>query len=149
MTDDLMQFLRDRLDEDESAARAAALQIAERAVAPAYAAEHIDRAGQWLVRPWLYSGRVEPCMDMTTLERVEIATVANEHIARHDPARALREVEAKRELLDWYERRASIDSRGEDPDDYENVTGSTLETVIQTLTTVYADHPDYRQEWRP
>lgn len=65
------------------------------------------------------------------------------------PARVLREIDAKRRVLDWYKQRAAVDSRGEDPDDYENVTGSTLETVVQMLALPYADRPGYRDEWRP
>lgn len=51
--------------------------------------------------------------------------------------RALREVEAKRRILDRYvELRASI-SRGE------------LLSTLRLLALPYADHPDYRPEWKP
>lgn len=152
MSDELVEFLRARFDEDESVARAAALRIAERAVAPAYAAEHVDRAGQWVVRPWLYSGRVEPAMGMSPHERVEIATVANDHIARHDPARVLAEVAAKRRILDEIvPAMDGMDDRidGEwgvgamDPSEYESIG------LLRLLARSYADHPDYREEWKP
>ena len=50
------------------------------------------------------------------------------HIARHDPARALREAQAKRRLVgdEWFE----------DPE------------TMRILAEVYSDHPDYRDEWR-
>lgn len=49
------------------------------------------------------------------------------HIARHDPARILRECKAKRRLVG--------DEWSEDPE------------TLGILASVYADHPDYRQEW--
>lgn len=53
-----------------------------------------------------------------------------DHIARHDPARVLRECAAKRHLL------ASVD-----PDD------ETEQWLPYILASVYADHPDYEQKW--
>jgi hypothetical protein len=151
---DIVTFIKARLDEDEAVAHAAALQIAERAVAPAYAAEHVDRAGKWVVRPWLYSGRVEPSMGMSGPDRVEIATVANEHIARHDPARVLREVEAKRQITECHESwvagngdticgrcgREHIDGRP---------GGHFPCQTLRLLALPFTGHPDYREDWRP
>ncbi|CAM5264052.1 DUF6221 family protein [Streptomyces badius] len=68
------------------------------------------------------------------------------HAARHDPARTLREVEAKRRILrahaKWCEGRceAKYPEGGFDAAHYWS---------IKALATVYADHPDYQQEWRP
>lgn len=56
------------------------------------------------------------------------------HIARHDPARVLAECEAKRRiigLVDWPGERLGI------------------QQAMRRLAAVYADHPDYRSEWRP
>jgi hypothetical protein len=53
-----------------------------------------------------------------------------EHIARHDPARVLADVEAKRRIVEW-DAEQPVD-RG----------------VLNILASVYADHPDYREEWR-
>lgn len=68
---------------------------------------------------------------------------AAEFIARHDPARVLAECEAKRRIVALH---------GEvDPCDAHD--GATFETVdcetLQVLALPYADHPDYRQEWKP
>lgn len=74
------------------------------------------------------------------------------HIARHDPARTLREVAAKRAILAQEEAARS---------QFEHVKSSTtypaievligqvaaLATVIRHLTSAYSDHPDYQQEW--
>jgi hypothetical protein len=60
-----------------------------------------------------------------------------EHIARHDPARALREIEAKRRIAQAVEE-GVIDLRPDARDE-----------VFKHLAAVYADHRDYRDEWRP
>ncbi len=48
------------------------------------------------------------------------------------PPRVLAECEAKRRLLGW----ARIEHRNTNP-------------VLRLLALPYADHPDYREEWRP
>ncbi len=80
--DDIIAFIKARLDEDEAAAKA-----------------------------WLPFGNPD--------------AAAREHIARQDPGRVLREVEAKREII--------------------RVCGRVY--VLRCLAAVYSDHPDYRQEW--
>jgi hypothetical protein len=132
MADDLLKFLRDRLGEDERVAQAAAAEL----------------GSAWYYDDEFVLARREDDM-VATGSQDFLDREHGEHIARHDPARVLREIDAKRQVLDWYEQRAAVDSRGEDPDDYENVTGSTLETVVQILALPYADGPGYREEWRP
>lgn len=84
-----------------------------------------------------------------------VGTPLAAHIARHDPARVLREVEAKRRILDDYRIAVSA---------CRNVTGAELDTpgyramcagrdalkscVVQ-IAAVWSDHPGYRQEWKP
>ena len=58
----------------------------------------------------------------------EVLTTVAGHIARHDPARVLAECDAKRRIV---ERRNHLD-------------GPTL----RALAAVYADHPDWREEWK-
>jgi hypothetical protein len=58
------------------------------------------------------------------------------HIARHDPARVLREVEAKRQLI------AHL---------IEFMEGDYApwnEDALKIIALPYADHPSYREEWR-
>ena len=58
----------------------------------------------------------------------------NAHIARRDPARALREVEAKRQIIRCYqEAQRSLVAEGED----------ALWEAIGFLADAYSDHPDY------
>lgn len=67
-----------------------------------------------------------------------------EHIARHDPARVLREVEAKRQLLEMYrEAKVYYDANRSAP------AGEAhgLWTAVRLLALAWADHPDYRAEW--
>ena len=54
----------------------------------------------------------------------------------HDPARVLAECEAKRRIV---EREVNAANR---------MTYRRLLTLVD-LASVYADHPDYRDEWRP
>jgi hypothetical protein len=68
-----------------------------------------------------------------------------EHIARWDPARVLREVEAKRKILDALQEAEAALDRG-----YTDlVRGSqlTLLRACRFLAAVYSDHPDYDQSW--
>ncbi|MFJ2630856.1 DUF6221 family protein [Streptomyces sp. NPDC087422] len=70
------------------------------------------------------------------------------HIMRHDPARVLREVEANRALLDEY---ASVAVNDLPRGGYEYATGwaTGLGFAVRCAASVYADHPDYLEEWRP
>jgi hypothetical protein len=64
-----------------------------------------------------------------------------DHICRHDPARVLAECEAKRlviQAVDSMEARIAQEW-GESDDDPD---------PIIAMAAVYADHPDYRLEWR-
>ena len=67
------------------------------------------------------------------------------HIARHDPARVLRDVEAKRRILDSY-----VAEFGED--ELNGDVGYSPEQwlarqTLRLLALPYADHPDYNPQW--
>jgi hypothetical protein len=131
---DLVEFLRARLDRDERVARACA-------------------GASWTASP---SGRIqvesEKGTNGQTPEDCFVAAAENgayaEHIARHDPARALREVAAKRQILDDYEKDAWAMSRGRSDQTLEAVQAARL-TVLRLLAQTYRGHPSYRDEWRP
>lgn len=55
------------------------------------------------------------------------------------PERVLREVVAKREALEWFAHELTA------PMDEGAMRMS--EIALRTLAAVYADHPDYRDEW--
>ena len=77
--------------------------------------------------------------------------VANgRHMARHDPARTIREAEAGRLLIERYKRACAVResvvsfTAGQD-DGYRQ---ACLDS-IRDLAAVWSDHPDYRAEWKP
>lgn len=79
-----------------------------------------------------------------------------EHIARHDPARVLAEVEAKRRILDLASLAAQREAQKPGYDTVARletalakVTAPELERVVRLLALPYADQPGYRDEWRP
>lgn len=72
-----------------------------------------------------------------------------DHIARHDPARVLADVAAKRAIVDAFvEYRDELaGAPGAEMRDVGRMEG--LEEAVRHLAAVYADHPDYDQEWTP
>jgi hypothetical protein len=128
MTDDLVQFLRARLDETAAKARAHRQASAD----------------------WYYDDSAKEIRD-----RVNSGTVAfvpahadAEHIARHDPARVLAEVDAKRQIVARYER--AMDNRRAHPADLASAGAFlALHGAVKLLGLPYADHPNYRPEWAP
>ncbi len=70
------------------------------------------------------------------------------HIARHDPARVLREVEARGRLLDRY---ATPESSPDLPDSFNRftaeITRHLVADVIAHLAAAWSDHPDYQRGW--
>lgn len=132
---DLVEFLRARLDEDEQAARAAS-------------GGHLTGAGDWSFGPGnadgVHTAAGTPVTRFTW-------PYEGEHIARHDPARVLRDIETKRAIVDRYEQaeqRADArlhDGLSSELDD-EVAERLALEWVVRQLATAYADHP---VEWKP
>lgn len=151
--DELTAFVRARLDEDEAAARAGA-----------------RRTGM----PW----RAEPqpgtpgglVLDEIGLVGSTGGLYAAEHIARHDPARVLREVAAKRALLSLHAVHSEPERWGDHPDpalrrqptghtaywcsvcdydrDYGHIGGREEGCqTLRLLAAVWSDHPGYRAEW--
>ncbi|MFJ3699471.1 DUF6221 family protein [Streptomyces sp. NPDC090052] len=66
-----------------------------------------------------------------------------EHIARHDPARILREADAKLAVLNELDL-AVLAVKGQ-----SCPVVDTLLFVVRQMGTVYADHPDHKDNWRP
>lgn len=146
---DITEFLLARIAEDEAAARASSGstvegQVGSWTLAPGgdeWAAHEGDLEVEVLVAlrpglplpPRVMEGKWSQLAYWETYDAnsgtfTTVMPVA-QHIARHDPARVLRECAAKRELVDaWHD---------------EHGGGH----VLKTLAAVYSDHPDYRQEW--
>lgn len=76
---------------------------------------------------------------------------AMDHIARHDPARVLREVAAKRSVIGKYLWADRVRERMEEDDDdvkWEWIFKSeALVEVLRALASVYSDHPDFNPDW--
>lgn len=124
--DDLIAFLRARLDEDEAIARNAA-------VLPYGATE-------WFAGAEGSVFAVEPSQLHVRGAILSLDDIGT-HIARWDPARVLAEVQAKRRILDL----ADDGGDGGHPDGY----WAAKVDVIAILALTHAEHPDYREEWRP
>ncbi|WP_282686313.1 MULTISPECIES: DUF6221 family protein [unclassified Streptomyces] len=134
---DLMQFLRDRLDEDEQAARRAGDSFRQIGETGVIVATEGDRAEECASANW--------------------AGIA-EHIVRHDPARVLRDVEAKQRVLALHSTPHTVvdgfcvedggpcTHRGEAEC---TLCGETGCTTLRLLVLPYANHPNYRDDWRP
>jgi hypothetical protein len=76
------------------------------------------------------------------------------HIALHDPARVLREVEAGRVLLKYLTDMSGQPVMllvGESAEAVGQGDGIVLRAswLLREFAAVYSDHPDYRQEWKP
>ncbi|HEX6471142.1 MAG TPA: DUF6221 family protein [Streptosporangiaceae bacterium] len=142
MTADLVAFIRARLDEDEAIATAAAEQHQGSATWRAdLMVDHIHGEGASMT---LDLGRTV-VDDTLNVEPGEIGLTHSEirHIALHDPAPVLRQVEAMRRVVDACEpdHRDAMES-GDD--------STALATdALRLLASIWSDHPDYRAEWRP
>ncbi|MET8978538.1 DUF6221 family protein [Streptomyces sp. NPDC004539] len=137
---DLVEFLRARLDEDAELARSGETWTA------------FDES------PSAETRRVD--VDHS-FERVVACTRSWRalHIAAHDPARVLLEVDAKRRLLarGGPVCTSNCDEPGNEPSNPDTNWTTPLEhhfdcaayEAAQLLALPYADHLDYREEWRP
>lgn len=121
--DELVAWLRQQLDDDERMARAAADNGAEWRYSDSgiYPSNKSRHPGALVVGGYGY-----------------LDEAYGEHIARHDPARVLADVDAKRRILDqcadvWAHDRVE----------------AFAEDVLRLLALAYADRPGYRGEWRP
>lgn len=113
----ITEFLTARLDEDEAAAR----DVLENGVVS------WDEARQILYRAGWHAERAEA------------------HIVRHDPARVLADVAAKRSIVQaWVD---ADEMAGPYPGTDAGVEMGLL-TAVHHLAAVYDQHPDWREKWR-
>jgi hypothetical protein len=124
--DDLVQWLRVQLDEDERIARTA--PRGPWAVTDAGSIVDAD------------SGRVVSSVGGALDGRVSCWPEGPvvDHVLAHDPARVLREIDAKRQLINWV-RKWPLRTH----------TPASVDGVLELLALPYADRPGYREEWRP
>lgn len=132
----LAEFLKARLDEDEVIAKAAA-KIGREEAASLVGHAH------WAAR---YGTVVDADDDDFAMMYSSVTNSTAEvcdHIARHDPARALREVEAKRMILTFWEAQDAEERQREE--DY----GGFLYLIVSAAAAIWCGHPDYQQAWKP
>lgn len=162
----LLVFLHARLDEDEVVVRALAVPH-EWHTGPG---DDPDWTNEAMVLMWPpeFHTRYEEDKHWRgeSFSDAEIAA----HIARHDPAQVLREIEGKRALLadllaekhhvatdPWYTCQAATEER--DGGEYGNekyrgwpcncgLTDRT-ERRLRLFAQPYSTHPDYQESWRP
>lgn len=98
-----------------------------------------DEAAALAALPWDHD-KVESWIDAELPTRQQEA-----HLLRYSPARVLAECEAKRRLVDFLTRQSGLIYESED--DLANYLDP--DTGLELLSLPYADHPDYREVWRP
>lgn len=163
----LIKFLRDRLDEDE--------RIASAATPGPWRydqGKHWRKPGTSWFEEAVFAGPdgADAICVAGTGETDDWQSMADaEHVALHDPARALREVEANREIVsrfeqlhdrtneawseysDWIEGKPTPEP-GTPSSQHDPAIRVELTSVLRILATTWANHPDYPdypEEWRP
>ncbi|MEU8642271.1 DUF6221 family protein [Streptomyces sp. NPDC048674] len=144
MTDDKIPFLRARLDEDE--------QVAFDALDGGKGSEWRANGASVEVSGGLPADA--SAFDETVVFNEGSPTEEQaQHIARHDPARVLRETPVKKARLALYEgalqRWADLpgSERPTVAGESLRIKVTTLEVVIQGDLQAYANHPDFRPHW--
>lgn len=140
--DALIAFLNARLDEDERDAHAAtgltAADLTE---------IHEPTWWQNTEHGRVYAGDWHMVAQASANHPSVTNTGVLPHIARHDPARTLREVAAKRRILTVHRPYVP------EPDQaclgcYGGIEWETC-PVLRAMASVYSDHADYQKEWTP
>jgi hypothetical protein len=136
---DLTEFITQRLDEDESVAR--------RADEPPFDVWCYDEGDDGEVYH-AETRRRNPDMEHpngVTCDTEGLSPAVDEsrgpHIARHDPARVLAQVEAMRRIVALYRSRAEQDH----PIVQAHATGLGL--ALRALATIWHEHPDFDPAW--
>jgi hypothetical protein len=117
----LVEFLQARLTEDELMAVAA-----------------IDGSPSWQTHYDFRDVKDDQGHYVVQAETVHPSLEQAGHIARHSPARVLREVEAKRLVIADYLR---YDADG------DLLRRAVTEDILRALCSVYSEHPDYNHAW--
>jgi hypothetical protein len=163
----LIDFIEAQLAEDEAAARTAIASHQGRRQSRntlTYSNGQCANGGTWRVKQ---DRRVKVLSDCGHLVMSGNHSPEPDHIARHDPARVLREVAAKRDLLNdiiaekhrviddpWYTCSAATEDR--DGGTYAETEGGgpctcgrdeRVERLLRLLAAPFSDHPDYNPEW--
>lgn len=157
MSEELINWLRAQLDEDERKALAATSGPWWDSPVMAAPGHHTIRGGpaDWRGFDGSLGGDTRPIARIAPAPDYEGSFVTDhdadaEHIARHDPSRVLREVEAKRKILDGH----SPHKRGACPVCWRVTPKSSRREdypcpTLRLLAAPYSDRPGYQEAWRP
>lgn len=147
--DDLLAFLRARVDDDERLARTAAEGIS---------VWHDGSVGEtWATDRGLVFGAKVALWDCEGADSLCMPEATAAHVARHDPARVLADVVAKRKIIDGIQMCRPC-GEGRRCVQHDSSAGSPTitrpahpvdEQLVRLLALPYADNPGYREEWRP
>lgn len=136
--DDLVRWLVAQLDEDERIARAAT----DGPWTP-WRGQALHGLGD-LIHPVLMPGQKPGSKAVI----VTASWLDAEHIAEWDPARVLREIDAKRRIIERYER--AMDNKRAHPDDLASAGALlALHGAVKLLALPYSDRPGYQEGWAP
>lgn len=152
MTDDIVEFVNARLREDEEHARASRTPDEWR----------LERDGTSIYPTRVSRPRIEGLRDATVAIVLAVDRVDAQHIARHDPARVLRGVEAKRRLVkdllaqshfldnrEWYGCRSITEDDTPTGEPCTCGRDEDVERRLRLMASEWADHSAYRhEEWK-
>lgn len=138
MTDDLVSFLRERLDERESSARFAGT----RGAGPTWRTEECEQCGGHIVGS---SGteHAETVVDCYPYEGGGLVYPVHHFMVENDPQYVLADIEAKRRIVDELHRIPG------DGINFAIAEQNRADDVLRLLALPYSDHPDYRSDWAP
>jgi hypothetical protein len=141
MTDGIVEFIKAQLDLDERIARNAP-------------GEHWEPQTE----AWPESPEARVWTESATGREVEvceaIGVFAAAHIARHDPAAVLVEIEAKRYLLEWCAEVtahfdwSTLNQPGSLKHDPNARATHTAVVALQSMAAPYAGRPGFKPGWR-
>jgi hypothetical protein len=151
VTDSITDWLHAQLAEDERIARAAQRQ---------------HGGGEWSARADASGIVAVEGLPGHADELIPVVLHPDEdetavHVAEHDPARVLREIDANRRRLERHtpELMVGYDSDADDPSTYVLGCPTCQVTVVKEgdfpcvelrdMLVSYADRPGYRPDWRP
>lgn len=154
---DLYTWLKAQLDDDERLARGAADSMLWHG--PVKAGEIWESDKGFVYTEGQVPGLRDECLwkaDTPGRYTREMSELVAHHVARHDPARVLREVEAKRQIVEVHQPfevvedpacQVCADTSDKYSDEWTREEWPCL--TLRLLALPYADRQGYREEWRP
>ncbi|MCW2768178.1 MAG: hypothetical protein JWO11_4137 [Nocardioides sp.] len=130
--DELIAFLRDRLNEDEQAARACIQEVGAGHTGDPYAdGSGVADRDDYPSYPW-GAGEAESA-----------------YMARTQPDRVLREIDAKRRIIEHNRRIHQRADPVDHPEQAYVLAAGASDYVLKILALLHSDHEDYQESWRP